>query len=119
MSTPPLTAYGSVAPAGWYVDPANPHGRRYWDGSAWTQHTAGATAPTAPRASSVSTGLVVAGYVLAVLAPVIGLILGIVAVKKHDGTGTNHGVWIIVTAAAAFCLYVLMIAAAGSSSPGY
>ena len=27
-------------PAGWYPDPARPGGQRYWDGAAWTQHTA-------------------------------------------------------------------------------
>ncbi|MCR2824063.1 Ltp family lipoprotein [Microbacterium sp. zg.Y909] len=25
-------------PAGWYPDPQNPEGRRYWDGVAWTEH---------------------------------------------------------------------------------
>jgi hypothetical protein len=27
-------------PAGWYPDPGRPGGQRYWDGSAWTEHTA-------------------------------------------------------------------------------
>ena len=119
MSTPPLTAYGAAAPAGWYADPANPHAKRYWDGAAWTQHIAAGTAPTAQHGSSVSTGLVVAGYLLAILTPVIGLILGIVAIKKHNGNGTNHGVWIVVTACAAFVVYLLLMVAAGSSSSGY
>ena len=30
---------------GWYVDPADDHGLRYWDGAGWTEHT------RAPRAS--------------------------------------------------------------------
>ncbi|WP_237160334.1 DUF2510 domain-containing protein [Mycolicibacter engbaekii] len=29
-----------LPPAGWYLDPHHPHLLRYWDGSAWTQHTA-------------------------------------------------------------------------------
>lgn len=28
------------APAGWYADPTAPGVQRYWDGSAWTEHTA-------------------------------------------------------------------------------
>jgi hypothetical protein len=27
-------------PAGWYPDPGRPGGQRYWDGTAWTEHTA-------------------------------------------------------------------------------
>ena len=27
-------------PAGWYPDPQNPAAQRYWDGTAWTTHTA-------------------------------------------------------------------------------
>ena len=36
-----------AAAAGWYTDPHDPSGRRYWDGTAWTEHTAPAAAPTA------------------------------------------------------------------------
>lgn len=38
----PQHAYESGPAAGWYPDPdpANPGGRRYWDGSAWTHYTA-------------------------------------------------------------------------------
>jgi hypothetical protein len=35
----------SAAPAGWYPDPAGGGGQRYWDGAAWTEHTAAAPAP--------------------------------------------------------------------------
>jgi hypothetical protein len=27
-------------PAGWYPDPQSGSGQRYWDGNAWTSHTA-------------------------------------------------------------------------------
>jgi Protein of unknown function (DUF2510) len=33
-----LTA-GRVHPAGWYADPVDPAGLRYWSGSAWTSHS--------------------------------------------------------------------------------
>jgi hypothetical protein len=40
---------------GWYSDPGNPQGLRWWDGDAWTEHTMGhpaapsTTAPPAPE----------------------------------------------------------------------
>jgi hypothetical protein len=112
MSTPAVTAEQAVAPAGWYPDPANPSSRRYWDGSTWTAQTT----PSA-GAPAVTSGLIVAGYLLAVFAPLIGFVLGLVAVNKHDGRGTNHGLWIIVTSSALMFLWVLlMIASAGSAS---
>lgn len=33
------------APAGWYPDTTEPSQLRYWDGDAWTQHTAPADVP--------------------------------------------------------------------------
>ena len=47
-----------LPPAGWYPDPSGGHRRRYWDGSAWTDHVAepgsapiaAATAPATPPA---------------------------------------------------------------------
>jgi hypothetical protein len=36
----PAPPQPTAPPAGWYPDPAQPGGRRYWDGSAWTSHTA-------------------------------------------------------------------------------
>ncbi|WP_286927788.1 MULTISPECIES: DUF2510 domain-containing protein [Aeromicrobium] len=40
------------APAGWYDDPAGGGGRRYWNGSAWTERVEGGrSAATAPRAT--------------------------------------------------------------------
>jgi len=34
--------------AGWYTDPSEPSGQRYWDGAAWTEHTAPGAAPPSP-----------------------------------------------------------------------
>jgi hypothetical protein len=114
MSASPAISSGqAAAPAGWYPDPADNAARRYWDGSAWTQQIAAGVQQTPP---SVPTGLVAGGYVSAVLVPLLGFILGLVAIKKHDGMGTNHGVWIIVTAVSVFVPYLLMIAAGSSSA---
>jgi hypothetical protein len=114
MSAPPAISSAQAAPPpGWYPDPANAAARRYWDGSAWTQQIAAGVQPTPP---SVPTGLVVGGYVSAVLVPLLGFILGSVAIKKHEGTGANHGVWIVVTAASMSVLYFLMLAGGSSSA---
>jgi hypothetical protein len=42
----------SGVPAGWYPDPANPGGQRFWDGNAWTHDVSGPAepAPAAPAA---------------------------------------------------------------------
>ena len=43
MTTPPI-------PAGWYPDPEQSDGLRYWDGSSWTDHRTPAQAPPAHAA---------------------------------------------------------------------
>lgn len=42
-----------AVPAGWYPDPADAQGERYWDGTQWTQHT---RAPGMPQAWGAPTG---------------------------------------------------------------
>ena len=37
----------AAVPAGWYADATTPGLMRWWDGSAWTEHTAAATGPAA------------------------------------------------------------------------
>ena len=48
MTTPPT-------PAGWYPDPEDSSGLRYWDGATWTEHRSPAQAPPAPQPSYGST----------------------------------------------------------------
>jgi hypothetical protein len=36
----PVPPPPGAVPAGWYPDPSTTGGRRYWDGSGWTEHTA-------------------------------------------------------------------------------
>lgn len=88
-----VTAGGSYgtggAAAGWYPDPQNPAGQRYWDGTRWTVHTSPAIAG-APRKQALSVAarkknakvaaiiiLIVAGLavvVLVLVATVTGLL---------------------------------------------
>jgi hypothetical protein len=54
----------AVAP-GWYADPYDPSGIRYWDGAGWTNHCSGApyaAAPRPPRRRSVVLGFVLAFF---------------------------------------------------------
>ena len=41
----------SQQPSGWYDDPSTPDTLRYWDGVAWTSHTAPKKSPTLPQSS--------------------------------------------------------------------
>jgi hypothetical protein len=80
-------------PAGWYPDPSNPGGQRYWDGTAWT---AGATAGGVVAAPSARTEpLAIWSLVLSILGFLCGLsaIGGIVCghlalgAIRRNGTG--------------------------------
>lgn len=44
----PATAVAPTIPAAWLADPTNAAMVRYWDGNAWTDHTAPAQAAAAP-----------------------------------------------------------------------
>jgi hypothetical protein len=70
------------------------------------------SAPTSQTQSGM--GLAIAGYVFALLIPIIGLIIGIVVTKRHSGVGVNHGVWIILVAVLSAVASVAMLSAAGS-----
>lgn len=43
----------ATTPAGWYPDPAGGPGSRYWDGSAWTEHTSGGPEPEPEPSTAV------------------------------------------------------------------
>jgi hypothetical protein len=53
-------------------------------------------------------GLVIAGWTLAILAPFVGLILGIIAATRERGSeARSHGVSIIVTAVIAATMWTV------------
>jgi hypothetical protein len=91
---------GELRPAAWYADPDNPSGMRYWDGSRWTEdRTDYLPAPSKPKPEA-SQGMVVAGYVLAFLFPLAGVVIGVMLM----GRGNRNGRWVLI-------LSVLFIAA--------
>jgi hypothetical protein len=74
-------------PPGWYSDPdpAAPDGqRRYWDGRRWHHEVAGPQNPNG--------GLVLLGYLLAVLLPIVGFCIGIALGAK----GNRHAPWVVL-----------------------
>jgi hypothetical protein len=66
------------APAGWYPDPRDPRGIRWWDGTGWTDHTAPAPADASGPASAEPPRrgplLPVVGGVLAFLLLAVGAV---------------------------------------------
>jgi len=68
MSTPPLPA------AGWYPNPENPSEMRWWDGAAWSVHTAPPAAVTAAAAPRRALRIPAGTWIGASLALLVGLV---------------------------------------------
>ena len=90
------SVHQTTTPAGWFVDPSGT--MRWWDGSAWTEHTAppapiGSAAgtqvlPTAGQAAGVNVTAIVA--LVCGLIPLLGILAivpGIIALKQIKQTG--------------------------------
>jgi large-conductance mechanosensitive channel len=61
-------------------------------------------------------GLIVVGYVMAMFMPLVGFILGVVAITRPNRWAAKHGVGVVVTSIVAFVLWVLVIAAGVNSA---
>lgn len=68
-------APSSSPPAGWYPDPALPGAERYYDGTAWTEHTRPAAGDVVTKAPSRK-GWIIGGSIAAGVV-VIGMIAGV------------------------------------------
>jgi len=111
-------------PAGWYPHPDMAATQRYWDGQDWTDHIAPAapvTPATRPRDyydddlemaafraqldEPDRSGLIVAGYVTAVLLPVVGFVIGLVLLAKRP----EHGVRVLILTVLALVVWYNLI----------
>lgn len=100
-----------TAPAGWYPHPSMASTQCYWDGQAWTAHTA----PVAPQPfvmpqQPVSDTLIGAGYVAALFLPIAGFVIGIVVLAK-GGRGQVHGAAMMALSLVVFGLLLARLAA--------
>ncbi len=109
-------------PAGWYPHPSMAQTLRYWDGSEWTDHIAPdppsmtvvhAASSTVP---TMSDGVMVVGYITAVFIPIVGFIIGIVAMAKGRG---GHGVIMLIISVVAFVMYFNALTPDQSPTPYY
>jgi hypothetical protein len=97
------TSPGDGLPAAaWYADPENPGGMRYWDGAGWTEHRTDYVA--APPKKPVSEGMVAAGYILAFLFPIVGVVIGVIVMNRGNG----HGRWILALSLLFIAVFVLI-----------
>ncbi len=70
-----------TAPPGWYPDGSG-YMQRYWDGNGWTEHFAPVAGYGHDEGPVATTGDWVAGVILSILMPIVGVIAGIVYVAK-------------------------------------
>lgn len=108
----------TTASPGWYQHETL---MRYWDGMDWTDQTRPLVQQTAVPATTESAGgIVTVGYILAVLMPLIGFILGIVVATRPVKTTSKHGAWIIVVSVGAFIVWIAILAqGASTATPTY
>jgi len=113
-------------PAGWYPDPQNPAGQRWWNGQAW----AASNQPIYPLVQPVATktsGLAIASMVLGILwlywvGSVLAVIFGHVAlsqINKSGGTQQGRGMaiaGIVLGWVGVGTLLLVLLVSAGSTA---
>jgi hypothetical protein len=113
MSDTAIPTAAPEFPAGWYDDPQRVGNKRWWTGTEWAPpHYDPSQVPdyVGPPPPETAGGLVVVGYITAVLMPLIGFILGIVVATRPSKVTSKHGAWIIVVSIVAFIIYLAIIA---------
>lgn len=110
MNTPNTPA------AGWYPDPTNRGGQRYWDGSAWTdQTTVTPPSPTNPALENAAAKPWWQTWWAVVPTLIVFAPLGLVGLWLRKGTA-NKVKW-IVTAATVLLVVVILVTPHNKQSP--
>lgn len=100
------------SPAGWHPDPQDAAFLRWWDGETWTDHRrprqpAEAVPVAAANAepSEGMSGLAITGFVLGVLFPIVGFLMGLAMIAGRR----EHGPAVLVTSIVAFIVWLAII----------
>jgi Protein of unknown function (DUF2510) len=87
--------------------------QRYWNGSEWTDHVAPLRESQRPtRKYPENDGLAAAGYVFAILFPIIGAAIGIALMGRKDSRGGT----VLILSAVVFVIGIVVISAASATS---
>lgn len=97
------------APPGWYQDPQDPGGQRYWDGTTW-----GPQAYAAPARQNEGKGLLIAGIITGLLFPIVGLVIGIVLFVKGRA---SHGGAVLGACVVGVLIGVMLVTLGAASGP--
>jgi hypothetical protein len=111
---PPAPPSDAPPPAGWYPDPeGEPETVRYWDGTRWTEDRApysSTRTATGPNAVRTNDSLVAAGYILSLLIPIVGIVIGAILIQRQD----RHGRWILALSLFFIAVFVTIGSLSGS-----
>lgn len=90
---------------GFYPDPSDPTVERYWDGERWTDSRQPIGRRPGEKEQGV-TGVIIAGYVFALLMPIVGFILGLTQINRN-----RHGLWVVILSVVAFFAWYAVLQA--------
>jgi hypothetical protein len=106
--TPPsgFPVVQQAPPPGWYQDPEHPWKERWWSGYQWTGH-----ARQTQDTDTVSSSLLTWTFIMALVIPFVGFVLGIVVMAKGRG-GTGFAA--IMLSVLAFLIWSALLAGAAT-----
>ena len=98
---------------GFYLDPNDSNVHRYWDGQRWTESRQPITPAAASEKEQQASGVVITGYIFAVLMPLVGFIIGLTQINR-----SRHGIWVVVASIVAFFVWIAIFASSAESGGG-
>lgn len=102
----------SLPPAGWYPDPDGGASVRYWDGAHWTDHYAHPQPAARPvygvRSRKQSSSLSTLGSILALVAPILGFLVGLVMLARDEGDAVTVVVLSVISGAVWTLVFFLL-----------